>query len=493
MSVESSAGINRAGATFFRIPLRDIKITFLCYLAAHGGIFLILNAVYWDDWTVWNSTPAAVLNEFRQLGSPFNFHGYVHVTMLSLGPWAYRLLTFILMYGTGLLFYKILEFQVWIRSEDRLLLVTLFLIFPFNAARVALIDFPYTLCLFLFFLGWYFIGKNRIASLACFAVSFCMESLLVFYVLPMLDYYLRENRSKRPSALIVWAVRKADFVVVPFAWFVLKHRFFKPFGIHQGYNEAFGGRSPLRALVWEAADFLSVSTPVFLLLVAIIAAVIGTRRFGVNVHALAARVMRNRYLLIGVSALVAGLVPYWVVGKVPGFSDWNSRHQILMPLGAAFLFLGCLACTEERSKTVLLATCVGVFLTLNWSNYTSLFFDWRKQRSIVDFLRHSKDVASANLLVFEDKTPNALSRVYRFYEWNGLTKFAYAGRSDMFSVSSDELDQYLRGDYDQFFIANYNAENHRRGGEKMVTVIIKGDIFKQTFDAVIPAGRSANP
>lgn len=320
-----------------------------------------------------------------------------------------------------------------------------------------------------------------------------MESLLVFYVLPMLDYYLRENRSKRPSALIVWAVRKADFVVVPFAWFVLKHRFFKPFGIHQGYNEAFGGRSPLRALVWEAADFLSVSTPVFLLLVAIIAAVIGIRRFGVNVHALAARVMRNRYLLIGVSALVAGLVPYWVVGKVPGFSDWNSRHQILMPLGAAFLFLGCLACTEERSKTVLLATCVGVFLTLNWSNYTSLFFDWRKQRSIVDFLRHSKDVASANLLVFEDKTPNALSRVYRFYEWNGLTKFAYAGRSDMFSVSSDELDQYLRGDYDQFFIANYNAENHRRGGEKMVTVLIKGDIFKQTFDAVIPAGRSANP
>lgn len=156
----------------FPHSLRDIKITFLCYLAAHGGIFLILNAVYWDDWTVWNSTPAAVLNEFRQLGSPFNFHGYVHVTMLSLGPWAYRLLTFILMYGTGLLFYKILEFQVWIRSEDRLLLVTLFLIFPFNAARVALIDFPYTLCLFLFFLGWYFIGKNRIASLACFAVSF---------------------------------------------------------------------------------------------------------------------------------------------------------------------------------------------------------------------------------------------------------------------------------------------------------------------------------
>ena len=127
----------------------------------------------------------------------FNFFGYLHVAMLAIGPWAYRVLTFFLMYASGLLIYRILELQKWIRNEDRLLIVILFLISPFYAARVALVDFPYTFCLFLFFLGWYLIGKNCLASLACFFLSFNMESLLVFYLLPVLDYFFRENNSGR--------------------------------------------------------------------------------------------------------------------------------------------------------------------------------------------------------------------------------------------------------------------------------------------------------
>ena len=85
---------------------RDIRVTFLCYLAAHGGILLIPNAIYWDDWTLWNTEPATILDSFRQLGSPFNFFGYLHVAMLAIGPWAYRVLTFFLMYASGLLLYR---------------------------------------------------------------------------------------------------------------------------------------------------------------------------------------------------------------------------------------------------------------------------------------------------------------------------------------------------------------------------------------------------
>lgn len=486
MRVVSSAETQHDGAIFFRIPLRDIKITFLCYLVAHGGILFILNAIYWDDWTLWNNAPATILDEFRQLGSPFNLYGHIHVGMLAVGPWAYKVLTFLLMYATGILLYRILQLQKWIRNEDRLLIVTLFLISPFNIARVALIDFPYTVCLFSFFLGWYFIGKNRVASLACFALSFCMESLLIFYSLPMLDYYFRETRSGRPSDLIAWSFRKLDFIVLPFIWFAVKVEYFKPFGIHEGYNEAFSAVNLLKTPVLQVWDLLNLSVPVLLSIIAVAVAWMTIKGLGMDMRVLATRIFRNRYLFIGLAALVAGLFPYWILGRVPAFSDWNSRHQILMPLGASFLFLGFLTCVGERLKLSVLAMCAGVFLALNWANYACLFLDWQKQKTIVNFLRNSKEVAAANLLVFDDTTPNALSRYYRFYEWGGLIKSAYSGRSDIFGVSSDQLDQYMRGNYDADFSAFFNAEHHRRQrGEETVSVIIKGNILKQTFDTVV--------
>ena len=382
-------------------------------------------------------------------------------------------------------FIVILGLQNWIRHEDRLLIVILFLVSPFDAARVALVDFPYTLCLFLFFLGWYLIGKNRIASLACFFLSFNMESLLVFYVLPVLDSFFRENNSGRPRDLVVWGIRRLDFMAAPFIWFAIKLLFFKPSGIYEGYNEAFRGLNLLKTPVLQVEDFLSLSLPVSLMLVAVIICAMAVKRFGIDLHALAARALRNRYFSIGLLALVAGLFPYWILGHVPTFSEWTSRHQILMPLGAALLFLGILACCEEGVKALFLAIGLGASLALNWSNYTGDILDWQKQKTIINFLRNSKDVAAANLLVFEDDTPNALSRVYRFYEWGGLIRLAYSGSSDKFGINSDQLDQYLRGDLDRYFSVHFNAEQHRRTGGEMVRVIITGNSLRQTIHTVV--------
>ena len=473
------------GAALVGIPFRDVRVTFLCYLAAHGGILLIPNAVYWDDWTLWNTGFTTILESFRQLGSPFNFFGYVHVALLAIGPWAYRVLTFFLMYASGLLLYGILGLQKWIRDEDRLLIVILFLVAPFDAARIALIDFPYTLCLFLFFLGWALIGKNRVASLACFLLSFNMQSLLVFYILPVLDHFFRESRFQRLSDALVWGFRRLDLLAAPFIWFAIKLLYFKPSGIYEGYNESFRALNLLRAPVLQAEELLSLSLPLSLLLVATIICAMALKRFDIDLRAVAARALRNRYLSIGLLALVAGVFPYWILGHVPTFSEWTSRHQILMPLGAAFLFLGILACCEEGVKPLALVMYMGAFLALNWSNYTGDILDWQKQKRIVNFLRNSKDAASANLLVFDDATPNALSRVYRFYEWNGLIKLAYSGRTDKFGINSDQLDQYLRGYFDKYFSVHFNAEEHRRTCRDMVRVIIKGNILTQAIHTAV--------
>lgn len=121
------------------------------YTMAHFGIFFIINAVYWDDWTLYAASPPIILDRFSQLGSMFNFWGYLHTGLLYIGPWVYRLLTFFLMFASGILLYEILKRFNFLSSELRFLIVLLFLVMPFNSTRVTWITFPYTICHFMFF------------------------------------------------------------------------------------------------------------------------------------------------------------------------------------------------------------------------------------------------------------------------------------------------------------------------------------------------------
>jgi hypothetical protein len=78
--------------------------------------------------------------------------------------------------------------------------------------------------------------------------------------------------------------------------------------------------------------------------------------------------------------------------------------------------------------------------------------------------------------------------VYRFYEWGGLIKRAYSGKSDKFGINADQLDQYVAGGFDRYFSAYFNAEGHQRICGDMLRVIIEGSMFTPTFHTVpVPA------
>ena len=151
------------------------------YLLSQGGLLLIPNAIYWDDWsTLFNNDATLIFEIFKELGSMFNIHGHIHANLLKLGPWSYRVFTFILMFASGLLLDSILKKINQLSEIDRFLIVLLFLILPFTIARASLIIFPYTFFYFLFFSGWQLINRSRFGSLALFFLSFNLNSLLFF-------------------------------------------------------------------------------------------------------------------------------------------------------------------------------------------------------------------------------------------------------------------------------------------------------------------------
>ena len=175
--------------------LKNYVYLFVLYTLAHGGIFLIPNAIFWDDYTLYEMDDQIILDTFDQLGSIFNFSGYLHVFFLVFGPALYKLLTFVMLFLTGLIFDNILKRYKAINVETRFIIVLLTLVLPFYHARVALIVMPYTLSYFLFFSAWLLMSKQRVVSLALFFISFNTNSLLVFFALPFLDHYYHSIKS----------------------------------------------------------------------------------------------------------------------------------------------------------------------------------------------------------------------------------------------------------------------------------------------------------
>ena len=79
---------------------------FLIYLISHGGIFIIPNAIFWDDWFIFYVNKENLIDIFSKAGSMFNLVGYLHSILSPLGPWVYKYLTFVLMFAAGFILIK---------------------------------------------------------------------------------------------------------------------------------------------------------------------------------------------------------------------------------------------------------------------------------------------------------------------------------------------------------------------------------------------------
>lgn len=55
-------------------------------------------------------------------------------------------------------------------------------------------------------------------------------------------------------------------------------------------------------------------------------------------------------ILVGIAAFGLAVLPYLVVGKMPALGDWDSRHQILVPLGASLMLVGLVTLLHQRLR-----------------------------------------------------------------------------------------------------------------------------------------------
>jgi len=456
---------------------RNVKLLILFYLISHGMILFLMDAIYWDDWVLWNMNESDVFKMFDQAGSPLNIAGYLHTLLLSIGPWLYKLMTFTLNLMSGLILYSILKKNKYLNVEAAFYIALLFIITPLFIVRVTLIAIPYTIATFSFLLAWYMLDRNRIISLILFIISFNIPSFLVFYAVPIMDWYFRENDNLSAQKILNWGYRHLDFLIIPFLWYVVYRYFFTPYGFYEGYNQSYDLQNLFISLKGLILDNVKLSVNLFLMISGVIVSYFLLRNISSNNLT---DISKRKLIVISSLVLFFAWFPYGILGYSPQFQDWNSRHQLLLQFGISFLIF-TVAYSFSEFKKVILILFIAVSLSINVTNYSSLFLDWNKQKQIMLLMNESEDIKDASTLIFTDFTidKNALDRIYRTYEWNGMLKYVFDDEK-RFGISDDYVTEYFNGDYDIYFDALYAAGEHERGG-RVVEVDIKRDGYKYYF------------
>ena len=462
----------------------------LFYLIAHGGILLIPNAIYWDDWVLYRVDPNVILDTFKQLGSMFNIVGYIHVVLLEIGPWVYKVLTFLLMLVSGFLLNLVLKRHAGIATETRLFIVLLFLILPVNIARVALITFPYTLGYFLFFAAWALMDRYRIVALVLFFLSFNTNSLLVFYALPMLDLFYRGGAFRSPNNFFFVISRKLDFVFVPFTYWYIKTVYYVPYGLYDGYNQSqnFSFSNLLLSYRLQWSDFYNnfiyhggylAGTSAYLILsLTTLCVIIFITKF--NLDETNKLLSNIRLVLIGVLAFIFASFPYGLLGHNASFLEWTSRHQLLLPLGLSFILVGLVSLLGNRLRIFVFSFVVALSIVVNVKNYIGLYTDWEKQKQLVELFKAEPRIKNAGLIGFEDAATsfNAIGRTYRDYEWTGFLKLAF-GDELRYGTKRSSF-EWIRKKDQSFpgFTAYYNAADYKNDGarESLFVKIINEEV-----------------
>jgi hypothetical protein len=424
---------------------RDRLLIAVAYTIAWGAL-LVNRGLYWDDWTLTGRSVGDLVGGFTELGLPLGGLAYGALFSLPLPGLVGHWIIFAAYLASALILHAILRRLPRLSRVDALVAALTFALLPVNYARIALIDSMYALSLLAFLAATWLLIRfiadggtgRRVASLVLFLLSFYTASMLVLYVVPMaLAAVLLAGSGPRPSPRDVarHAIRHADFLALPVAYWVVKGAFLTPSGVYEGYNAL-----SLHGLVGVPRAMLAVPSQV---LVEPLGRAIGVAGL-VGVVAGAALavllVRRNRAVeegrfvgapllaLIGVAVVVLGVFAYLAVGLTPSIWDWSSRHQLLVPLG-----VGLIAAAAARGVTRLgpvgrgagvaaVGVLLGISAVADARTLVAYQVDWFRERALIAAVRSRPDLHAARHVQVDDAAArlNAMRRTYRFYELNAM-------------------------------------------------------------------------
>lgn len=361
-------------------------------------------------------------------GSSGAFSGFSPVRLwlegylVQLNPWTLHLLTFVLFPLSAWSLAQVLRSVKFLAHWERRAIVALFLLLPLNSARHSLTIFMYTFCNACFFAGWWLYSRSRgrlstLAALALFLMSFDTASFIVFSIVPIALSASSSLKSRGETLRFV--LKNLPFLIAPVAyWFI--EPLFNP------------SLDPVRTEYYTP----KISGILRSLAIGLLVAAIATLGF-----------VKRRWtyessrgqiqIVLGIGLLWLGLFPYMalghfanlrslLIGLVPGESDWDSRHQLLTPLGLSVLFVGVVNYFQIGRRVQIMKVVLVICACLSWTFTHEYYLDSIKTRGVIDaFAKLDLPKSTSSVLIDDQATRfNARGRRVRPYEWDGMMKIA---------------------------------------------------------------------
>ncbi len=467
---------------------------FVAFLLTNSVALLDLG-IFWDDWSIYNASENSIRTQFDGTGLLYLARFHMILQQTSEPALMYNIVTFVLEAMSILMLYRTFSALGFARSFFSWLIL-FFAVMPFYSANNTMICLPYDLHLCLFYLGFLCLVLDsnlprnwlRSTALLSFILSFLINSLLVYYLIPMaVLYYLQDRvpiRSYRklldPRRVLYFIRMNIDYIAVPVVFIFIKMKWLKPTGIFadMNYNQVSGRlllTSLLKCFIAIKTSFIGLFSSVmqsfldasyigiFGLLVGMVFLYFFLKKNQPSGQMQTIKRKRwNQTFVLGLVIFLIGAYPYFVVLKTPLMEGFESRHQLLLPLGASMMVVSLIHVCMRISlvKMTLLLTVIAMMVT-------SIRFDfqycksWFKQESMIHEIRINPIRQMANTYIFLDdfQTWNVDEEGMSLIALNGIMKYALENEENLlctyeqyhtkyWAVITKELEFFNMKDYE---------------------------------------------
>jgi hypothetical protein len=237
------------------------------------------------------------------------------------------------------------------------------------------------------------------------------HSFLYFSVLPILHFvYLKREHLAFNKQNGKYLCQLTVLLGAPIFYYVLRSMYWPPDAEYLWYHTIY-----LRAVLVGLVYFLPF----------VVSAI------GLFLRVRSGKGISSKALIItlGFLAFAVGVFPYLSSGNLDSRMtfffwelDWTSRHQLLMPLGAAAITVAIVYFISEKKSKPILALITAVMISLNVFWGIGTYVDSLKKAELENLLFVDLASDGSQSFVFVDETRhfNFRESVYRFYEFAGF-------------------------------------------------------------------------
>jgi hypothetical protein len=404
---------------------------FLClsilYFLGYSAL-LINDGIFWDDWHVNFLSNQEAFDMYNSVARPFHGILFVGLRALTSSHYLIGFLVYASFWIAGLFFYGILRKLKIFSRADAFWVAALFMVFPQCFSRICetILFFAIYLCLFMTASYFYLFRNHRkslaaqIAIMAAFFISFDLEALQLFFLVPLfLRYCIGSSGpfSFSFKKIISFCKENWTFVILPplylfFALHVpthlpreqenaisLPHLMGVPGLLQSSWQEGFVHAA------WGL--FKGLSTPILLLII-LLSLLAPDLKF-LN--------LRKNLLALAVSIFLFGLamLPYTLVGKDIGYYYIMDRNSIvaLIPLALISFYFVSLAFSFTRLqwvKALFLVFILLIFVQRNFAVYRSFLIASVKQDALIYQMSTLPEFKEATTFLIKDQTWEYLAK-----------------------------------------------------------------------------------